>query len=444
MRMVLTVIFFRVKPYLWLFSPFVLFSGFLFIFLYPNSIFYELIYLDQFFINIDKVRFWFTALTLWAGLSARIAHNLKYKIKIFNIKHEYIFWLVVVLIICFNSLNIIMFYFFFELSLVPIMLLILGWGYQPERIFASFRLVFYTFIASLPLFLSIIILRAVFLSSRILFLETSEFIFSFKINSFISLFLILGFLVKLPVFLLHLWLPRAHVEAPVEGSMTLAAVILKLGGYGVLRVAPIIRTNQRVVDILTPLILRGGAIVSFICLRQTDLKTLIAYSSISHIAIAVGASMTIKQLSLWASTAAYISHGFVSSRLFLGANYLYVRLATRNLFIIKGALSRIPLFSFFWFVFCIGNMGTPPTPNFVREVFIITILLSFTKRRGLTIFFITFLATAFTINIFLLTQHSKSRLTQELSAPVSVLESVRITTHFIFIFFGGVFVLLII
>jgi NADH-ubiquinone oxidoreductase chain 4 len=139
------------------------------------------------------------------------------------------------LLLTFSCINLFLFYVFFERSLIPTLFLILGWGYQPERLQAGLYLLFYTLFASLPLLMALFYIINNFYSLNFLFLK------EFQIDNFLLyLFLVFAFLVKMPIFLVHLWLPKAHVEAPVSGSIILAGVLLKLGGYGLIRVFSII------------------------------------------------------------------------------------------------------------------------------------------------------------------------------------------------------------
>ena len=336
----------------------------------------------------------------------------------------FIFLLVIltlVLLICFSVSNIFSFYILFELSLIPTALLIICWGYQPERVTATIYLLLYTITFSLPLLLAIINFSSKVLRNSF---SLSSFIYSSYSSPFlITLCFIFAFLVKLPIFLLHLWLPKAHVEAPVAGSIILAGVLLKLGSYGLLRIIPIAPLSQTNLPLLlVTLSLIGAVVTSLICTQQTDIKRLIAYASVAHIGLLLVGTLL---LSTWGWTGAIlimIAHGIASSGLFALANYSYIITQTRNIFIIKGLLSFVPAISLWWFIFLALNLAAPPSLNFAREIFLITATLPTIRFSAFPIIIIIILSAAYSIILYTSLNHgqSSSFLSPTLSLPLTL------------------------
>nr|YP_009917931.1 NADH dehydrogenase subunit 4 [Stylocidaris reini]QLM01966.1 NADH dehydrogenase subunit 4 [Stylocidaris reini] len=283
------------------------------------------------------------------------------------------------LIITFASLELILFYVAFETTLIPTLILITRWGAQMERFQAGLYFIFYTLFGSLPLLISLI-----FFYSNISSLSIPNIELSWDNNlpldtlSVWWALSIIAFLVKMPIYGFHLWLPKAHVEAPVAGSMILAAILLKLGGYGLMRLITIFSTASlsSITLVLTVFCSWGALITSIICIRQTDLKALIAYSSVGHMSIVAAGIFSQTTWGLNGALMLMIAHGLVSSALFCLANTIYERNSTRTLAITRGFKLILPLSTIWWLLMCAANLGLPPSPNLIGEILILSSLIN--------------------------------------------------------------------
>ena len=237
----------------------------------------------------------------------------------------------VVLCFCFVYYRLFGFYFLFESVFLLFFLVLLGWGYSPERLGASFYMLFYTLFVSFPFLVSILSLGC--------FDFFCFFYSSFGVGYYFWVFYLLVFFVKVPVYSVHLWLPKAHVEAPVAGSMVLAGVLLKLGIYGVVRVFLFVGGLFDVFfSYMFFFIVVGGILVGFMCFRQVDLKALVAYSSVCHISFCLAGVFLVSSLGRMGSMVVVVRHGFVSSCLFYLLFVFYCRSGSRSLFFNKGIL----------------------------------------------------------------------------------------------------------
>jgi NADH-ubiquinone oxidoreductase chain 4 len=215
-------------------------------------------------------------------------------------------------------------------------------------------------------------------------------------------------MVKLPTYGVHLWLPKAHVEAPISGSMVLAGVLLKLGGYGFYRF--IFSVNKFLVfnfGFLASIGLCGGLMRCFICLRQVDIKSYVAYSSVCHMGFAITSIFVFLEIGFFGRFYMFVGHGFCSSCLFYILYLIYKRLHTRSLFIIKGIVVLFPLISFFWFAFSVFNMGVPLTLSFFSEIFIVVGVLAKSFISFLFMGLFLFFAGVYGIYLFVVGNHGE-------------------------------------
>nr|YP_010883666.1 NADH dehydrogenase subunit 4 [Carychium tridentatum]WIV81379.1 NADH dehydrogenase subunit 4 [Carychium tridentatum] len=295
----------------------------------------------------------------------------------------------VILVLVFSSLNVFWFYIFFEASLIPTLILIVSWGYQPERLQAGSYMMLYTVTASLPLL--------ILLFSRCYLIGTSTFLLVTQSNlilfSILSLAAYGAFLVKLPMYSFHLWLPKAHVEAPLAGSMILAGILLKLGGYGLIQMNKMfnIGGNETIGFLMVSISMWGGLLATLMCLRQVDMKALVAYSSVGHMGLVSSGILLDRSWGVTSATVTMLAHGLSSSALFCLAYYTYQKVHSRSLPYLGGFIVAFPILSMFWFFFGCVNMAAPPSLNLMGELMVVPSLwsahLSFILIMGLMVFF---------------------------------------------------------
>jgi len=284
-----------------------------------------------------------------------------------------LFLIQLLLLLIFSALDLFLFYIFFEAILLPMYFLIGLWGSRERKIRAAYLLFFYTICGSILLLISILYIYSITGTFSFEYLSNIKIVFNSVEQNLLWLGFFISFASKIPAFPFHIWLPEAHVEASTSGSVLLAGILLKLGVYGFLRYNLIIFPESSLffVPIIYVLSLIGIIIASFNAIRQTDLKRIVAYSSIAHMNLVVMGLFCFNNIGLQGSILQSISHGFVAGALFFLIGFIYNRYHTRLLHYYGGLTHVMPVYAGFFLVFTMANIALPGTSSFIGEFMIL-------------------------------------------------------------------------
>ena len=271
----------------------------------------------------------------------------------------------------FCALDLVLFYAFFEFGLVPMFLIIGIWGGK-NRIYAAYKFFLYTLLGSILMLAAILLMISIAGTSSIPELMTYKF--DENLQTWLWLAFFASFAVKMPMWPVHTWLPDAHVEAPTAGSVILAGILLKMGGYGFMRFS--LPMFPQASELFTPLVFAMSVIAvvytSLVAFRQTDIKKLIAYSSVAHMGFVTMGIFSGNAAGEQGALFQMLSHGVISGALFLCVGVVYDRMHTREIAFYGGLVSRMPVYAAVFLLFTMGNVGLPGTSGFIGEILTMT------------------------------------------------------------------------
>ena len=332
----------------------------------------------QYFLGIDGISIFLVLLTTISSILCILIswHSIKIKVKEFYIS---------ILLTCgaitgvFSSLDLFLFYIFWEAMLIPMYLIIGVWG-GPNRIYATIKFILYTLVGSVLMLVGIIYLY--FFAGRTFdILELTANTYPYKMQLWLFWAFFSAFAVKVPMFPVHTWLPDAHTEAPTAGSVILAAILIKMGAYGFLRFSiPLFpEATKAMVPVMLTLSVIAIIYAGLVCLVQTDLKRLIAYSSVSHMGFITLGIFALNSQGVEGGILQMINHGIVTGALFMCVGVIYDRTHTRKIADYGGLATAMPIYASFFMVFTLAAIGLPGTNGFIGEF--LTLLGGFTANK---------------------------------------------------------------
>nr|ALO64871.1 NADH dehydrogenase subunit 4 [Lasioglossum lativentre] len=350
--------------------------------------------------GVSNYSFMLIILTLW--VFSLILLFLNEKNNLLCVKMNMI--LLINLLMFFLSMQLLLFYLMFEVSLIMIFFFIIKWGSGEKRVEAAYYMMFYTLFFSLPFLIFLFLVMNNLMVDLMILME----LLNFYMNDYFFFFMMSTFFVKIPLYMFHGWLLKAHVEAPVFGSMILASILLKLGTYGLLQMMIIFMflfMNLKFYIIMLSLF--GSVILSGVCLRQMDMKILVAYSSVVHMGVLISSMLTFFKISVVGGYMIMVAHGLSSSGLFFLVNICYKETNSRLMLINKGMMNYMPKMSLMWFLLCTSNMSAPISLNLVGEILLLVGLVNWLEYMMILLMLFCFLGVIYSLYLFCYIQHGE-------------------------------------